>query len=245
MSYDLDHVEKECPCPCGKGRIVYGSGTNDWNQIREGMTEILCLECDRKYKIVNDGLLPKDFPDYKGDAEAGKKMSRLTSIISNYRGSLGVRYWDEELKNKRKHLYLTAEEIKADEDSKYKDNWYMAIGFSKKLADKYTLEELKDAQKQISTCKASTQLNGVAQEIAIHHKHYYKSIKLSNVIVPVNMAVRNYQHYKDADWEDEEYISSLEEELKKAEAIYYKDYAEYEENRKKHLITYKLQAVKR
>ena len=121
----------------------------------------------------------------------------------------------------------------------------MAIGFSKKLADKYTLEELKDAQKQISTCKASTQLKGVAQEIAIHHKHYYKSIKLSNVIVPVNMAVRNYQHYKDADREDEEYISSLEEELKKVEAIYYKDYAEYEENRKKHLITYELQAVKR
>lgn len=31
MSYDLDHVEASCPCPCGKGEIVYGSGTNDWN----------------------------------------------------------------------------------------------------------------------------------------------------------------------------------------------------------------------
>ncbi len=245
MSYDLDHVEMECPCPCGKGRIVYGSGTNDWNQIREGMEEIWCPECNKKFKIVSDGLLPKDFPEYKGDAEAGNKMSHLSDIINNYRGGIGVRYWGKELRDKRKHLYLTDEEIKADEDSKHNDNWYMAIGFSKNLADKYTLEELKDAQKQMNHCKASTQLEGIAQEIAIHHKHYYKTIKLSNVIVPVNMAVRNYQHYKDADREDEEYISSLKEELKNVKAIYYKDFEEYEENRKKHLISYKLQDVKR
>ena len=110
MSYDLDHVEMECPCPCGKGKIVYGSGTNDWNQIREGMEEIWCPECYKKYKIVRDGLLPKDFPEYEGDAEAKEKMSQLHSIISKY--SAGG--WGKELTDKRKHLYLTDEEIKAD-----------------------------------------------------------------------------------------------------------------------------------
>ena len=54
------------------------------------------------------------------------------------------------------------------------------------------------------------------------------------------MAVRNYQHYKDADREDEEYIEQLKTRLKEVETIYFKDFKEYEEERKKHLIPYEL-----
>lgn len=240
MSYDLEHVEKECPCPCGKGRIVYGSGTNDWNQVRDGMIEIWCPECYSKYKFSDGGLLPKDYPDYAGDEKANEERHHLWDIIANYRGMVGIRYWGEELRKKRIHLYLTDEELKEDRENNNSNNLSMALGFCKRLADDYSLKELADAQRQMKACKASTQLTGVAKQIAQNYKRSYGSIKVSNVIVSVNMAVRNYQHYKDADREDEEYIEQLKTRLKEVEAIYFKDFKEYEEERKKHLIPYEL-----
>ena len=244
MSYDLDHIEKHCPCPCGKGKIVYGSGTNDWNQIREGMMEIWCENCNKKYRFSRDGLLPIDYPEYQGDENAREEMSRLSTIISNYHGWGAFRFWSDDLLNKRLHLYLTEEEIAEDKKSKYRENWVMAITFAKELADNYTLKELKGVQKQLSECKFSTQLTGIAVEITERHRRIYKTVKLSKVIIPVNMAIRNYETYKEADKEDEAYISMLKEELKKAETIYYKDYEKYEEDRKKHLISYELKDVR-
>ena len=243
MSYDLEHVEKRCPCPCGKGEIVYGWGTNDWNQIREGMTEIWCAECDKKYKFSTDGLLPRDYPEYKGDEKAYKEMHRLGDIIANYRGMMGFRYWSDELCDKRKHQYLTDDEIDEDKRSGQPDNWVMAIGFAKDLADKYSFDELKEVYHQLSVCKYSTQLTGKATEIVDHHRRYYKTVKLSRVAIPVNMAVRNYTAYKQVDAEDEAYISRLKEDYEKAKAIYYKDYEKYEKERKKQLITYELKDV--
>lgn len=245
MSYELEHVEKECVCPCGKGRIVYGWGTNDWNQVREGMMEIWCKDCADKYKFTQGGLLPKDYPDYSGDTKAYEEMNRLKNILANYHGWVGVSYWSDELYDKRLHAYLTDEEIREDSNSRYKSNWAMAIGFAKDLADKYSLNELKDVQQQLIKCKYSTQLVGAATEIAELHRRYYKTVKPEKVIVPVNMAVRNYNAYKDADQEDMAYITTLREEIKNAEAIYYKDYKEYEKDRRKHLISYELKDVRR
>ena len=245
MSYDLEHVQKECSCPCGKGKIVYGWGTNDWNQVREGMEEILCGECSKKYRIVKDGLLPKSFPKYEGDVEAYDEMNKIHDIINNYCGSHCFNYWSDELREKRIHLYLTDEEIKEDEKNGKHENLDMALSFSKELADEYTFEELKDTQMQLLKCKYSTQLVGIANDIVEKHKRQYKSVKLSKVIVPVNMAIRNYNHYKESDLEDEEYINKKREELKQVESIYYKGFDEYEENRVKHLIPYKLVDVKR
>jgi len=245
MGYDLDHVEKECPCPCGKGRIVYGSGTNDWNQIQEGMIEIWCPDCNSRYEISSDGLLPKDFPDYMGDKSAYKKMSNLSEIIRNYRGNHCWQYWSKEIRVKRLHLYLTDDEIEEDKASGNYNNLRMALFFSKKLADTYSKKDLEKAQEQLEKCKYSTQLTGIAKDITRKYKDKYNSVKVSNVIISVNMAIRNYKAYKEADKEDEAYLSGLKKELKKAEEVYYKDYEKYEENRRKHLIFYDLKDVRK
>jgi len=240
MSYELDHVEQECPCPCGKGRIVCGSGSNDWNQTREGMIEIWCGECSKQYRFSKGGLLPIDFPEYKGDEKAYEEMYHLKDIIANYRGYHAFRYWSDELRKKRINSYLTTEEIEEDKKAGVNHNLVMALRFAKGLADKYSLDELKEAQHQLKNNRFSTQLTGVASEITSSYKLWYKSVKVSNVIIPVNMAIRNYEVYKEANKEDDEYIAEKKEELKKVEAVYYKDFEEYEVERKKHLIKYQL-----
>lgn len=240
MSYELEHVEKECPCPCGKGRIVYGWGTNDWNQIREGMKEIWCEECSSKYKFSKGGLLPIDYPDYKGDEKAHEEIRKLNHIINNYRGLLCFEFWSDELRQSRIQQYLTKSEIQEDKETRHPNNLAMALGFSKDLADKYELADLKEARKQLSECKYSTQLDGIAKEITESYKVRYNSVKVTKVIIPVDMAIRNYPYYKQADKEDEEYIAALCKERKKAEDVYYKDFDAYEKDRKSHLITFEL-----
>ena len=243
MSYDLEHIQKACPCPCGRGRIVYGWGTNDWNQIKEDMIEIECLECNHNYKITPDGLLPKDYPDYQGDPSVAEEMGRLQELVSNYCGSIGIRYWSKELKEKRFHLYLTDEEIKEDEIKGSSDNYYMAFSFAHSLARKYSIDSLMDVQKQLLESKSSKALTGEALFIAAWYQRQFKSIKMSNAIKPVKMAIRNYEYYKEADREDEEYISQKKERLKALEAVYFKGYDEYEKDRQKHIVKYELLPV--
>ena len=146
MSYELENVEKKCPCPCGKGLIVYGSGSNDWGQEKEGMIEIWCENCYERYKFSQGGLIPKDFPEYKGDEEAKVKMWRLHDIIANYRGRHAFKYWSDDLKKKRIHLYLTPEEIEEDRRAEANTNLVLATVYAKELAEKYSLEDLKMVQ---------------------------------------------------------------------------------------------------
>lgn len=240
MSYELDHVEKSCSCPCGKGQIVYGWGTNDWNQIREGMTEIWCGECNSKYRLADGGLLPKDFPEYKGDEELGIQMRELGMEIANYRGMRGHEYWTKEVLQTRKHRYLSEQEINESDKQKRSHSFYIAFYYSKNLAEKYTLKELKDAAEQIRNEKYSTKLHGIAKEIAEKHRWSFKTIKLKEVIIPLDVAIRNYDMYLLSDKEDEEYIKELKGRLKEIETEYYKDYPAYQEKRKKALIPYQL-----
>jgi len=244
MSYELEHVEKECLCPCGKGRIVYGWGTNDWNQVREGMIEIWCSDCSEKYKLSKGGLLPKEFPEYEGDKDAYNEMYKLRDIVNNYQGYYGIRFWPDELIEKRRQLYLTQDEIKEDQNNNLERNFAMALGFSKKLADDFSLEELKEVQRQLTESKYSTQLVGNAKDIAERYKRTYKTIKVSKVIIPVNMAVRNYKAYKESDKEDKRYIQNAKKLLKMAQSIYYKDFEQYEKNRKSQLIPFELRDVR-
>jgi hypothetical protein len=228
VSYDLDHVTASCPCPCGKGEIVYGSGTNDWNQNRDGMMEIWCSDCCMKYKFSGNGLLPVDFPDYQGDPTIKDKMDKLQYRISNYDGTTPERI----------RQYLTEEECK-----KYKARDFSiasTLRDSKKLADDYSLEELQEAAEKISAAKYSTQLTGIALELAQRHKRWHKTIKLQNVIVPILMAIRNYARYKKADKEDGQDKAKLQKQLDEYKDEYYKDYDAYEKKRLQNLIPLEL-----
>ncbi|HUM84767.1 MAG TPA: hypothetical protein PLN48_13485 [Lachnospiraceae bacterium] len=228
MSYDLDHVTASCPCPCGKGEIVYGSGTNDWNQTRDGMMEIWCSDCCKKYKFSKNGLLPVDFPDYQGDPIIKDKMDKLQYRISNYDGTTPERI----------SQYLSEEECE-----KYKARDFSiasTLRDSKKLADDYSLEELQEAAEKISAAKYSTQLTGIALELAQRHKRWNKTIRLQNVIVPILMAIRNYALYKKADKEDGQDKAKLQKQLDEYKAEYYKDYDAYEKKRLQNLIPFEL-----
>lgn len=242
MSYDLEHIEKACPCPCGKGRIIYGWGTNDWNQIREGMIEIECPDCCKKYRFTNGGLLPKEFPEFHGDDKAYKEMERIRSIMSGL-SSGNMRSWSDEKTKKRIQMLLTDEEIEEDKRNRQNNNLSLVWVFSRELTYQYSFDDLELAKKQIMSCKYSTRLNGIAKDIAYRYKRRYNSIKLSKVIVPVLMAIRNYKTYREFELEDEEEIKQLHEELEKVEAIYYKGYSKYNEKREKLLIRYALEAV--
>jgi len=240
MSYDLDHITASCPCPCGKGKIVCGSGTNDWNQVREGMIEIWCSDCYKKYKLVSGGLLPIDYPEYSGDIEAFKKMNVLRDIVDNYRHPLiGSRYWSKELKQYRLSQYMTPEEICVDPEQ-FRKNRMIAFYYAKLLANDYSLCDLQEAELDIQAHKYSTELSGISRSLVERHKRQYKTVKLSNVIVPIRVAIRNYDAYKQADKEDAAYVEQKKQELTEVSSIYYKDYNAYEIERKKHLITYEL-----
>lgn len=228
MSYDLDHVEASCPCPCGKGEIVYGSGTNDWNQIREGMMEIWCADCSKKYKFSKGGLLPIDFPDYQGDSAVKDRMNRLQYRISNY----------EWLTEERIRKYLTEDEYKKYQERDF--SIVIMLQESKRLVDDYTLEELQKCADDISKAKYSTQLTGTAYELAQRHKRFHKTIKLQNVIIPIRVSIRNYDLYKKADEEDKLKKAESQKMLDGYKAEYYKDYDKYEEERLRHLIPYTL-----
>lgn len=243
MSYELDRVEKECPCPCGKGRIVYGSGSNDWNQVREGMSEIWCGECAKKYRLAGNGLLPIDFPEYSGDEQVKEKMQALEHVVSNYDGSRGFKYWPEEVRRKRLSAYLTDEE--RDRVKKERDRYplYIALTYAKELCGQYSEEVLLDVNMQLINAKFSTQLTGVAKEIAERHKRFFNTIKIEKVKYPVQVALRNYQKYQEADLEDQQYLSELKKELDGYKKEYYKDYPAYRAKREEAFIPLYLKDV--
>lgn len=238
MSYDLDHITHECACPCGKGKIIYGNGTNDWNQVKEGMIEISCPECHKKYKFASGGLLPIDYPEYNGDENAKKIMVVLGRKIANYTGDMGFKFWDKELLKNRLHSYLTADERS--------NKLYIAYAliYSKNLAKKYSLAELKYVAEDIRSHKYSTQVSEFTSNVVDSHRKHFKTVKLENVIVPVEIAIRNYDKYKQADQEDAEYIAILKQEYNEASSLYYKDFDKYTNEMEKHLIRYHLEERK-
>ena len=238
MSYEIDYITHECPCPCGKGKIIYGDGSNDWNQTKEGMTEIACGACYEKYKFTNGGLLPKDYPEYQGDKDAYEIMRQLGYIISNYCGDMGYQFWSDDLRKSRLQKYLTPEEA-AD-----KRIMYIALVYAKQLAKEYSLALLTEIADDIRSHKYSTQVSDLSKEIVRCHKIRFNTVKLKDVIIPVEIAIRNYDAYKQSDKEDAEYVAALEKKYDAAKAIYYKDYDAYEAERKKHVIPYHLMPVK-
>ena len=244
MSYELEHIEKECPCPCGKGKIVYGRGTNDWNQVREGMTELWCPDCADKYKFTKGGLLPRDYPDYPGDKLLKVKIDNLHYVISNYCGSCGIRFWPKSLYESREKAYLTESERNESNPSTKRYYYSVAMDYAKALCKKYSKESLISAFKQLSNVRYSTELIGTAAEIAEQHKRRFGTIKPANVQYPVEVALRNYDKYHLAELEDKKYVSSLSEELANIESEYYQDYPAYEAELKKHLIQYELKEVR-
>jgi hypothetical protein len=238
MSYDLDHITHECACPCGKGKIIYGSGTNDWNQVKDGMIEISCPECCKKYRFKFGGLLPIDYPEYKGDENAKKIMKELGYKITNYTKDIGFKFWDKELLKNRLYSYLTTDERS--------NKLYIAYAliYSKNLAKKYSLAELKYMAEDIRSHKYSTQVSEFTSNVVDSHRKHFKTVKLENVIVPVEIAIRNYDKYKQAEQEDTEYISKLKQEYDEALALYNEDFNKYTNEMKKHLIQYHLEERK-
>ena len=83
MDYScIKHIEKACACPCGNGKIISGKfsmGETIFDNL--DVVEIECPMCYQKYKVAKDGLLPKDFPDYKGDEEADKEVKRINKLL--------------------------------------------------------------------------------------------------------------------------------------------------------------------
>lgn len=224
------NVEKRWKCQCGHGEIVYGSGTNDWNQVRYGMMEIWCPNCNTKYKLVSDGLLPANYPEYSGDEKIKEKIDELNYIINNYEYSM----WDTSTRNER--IELCMDSIEFDGYKNISNLHSIIFGYSKRLYKNYTKEELEKAYEQMLLAKCSTQLAGIAKELAKRHKKHYKTIKIGNVIVPVYIAICNYNNYTKFDEEDSVFIEDLKQKLKMYEAEYYKDLPEYEIKRKEHLI---------
>lgn len=232
MSYELMNIEKSWKCPCGHGKIVYGSGTNDWNQVRYGMMEIWCPNCNTKYKIVSDGLLPTNYPEYSGDKKIKEKIDKLYYIINNY----GYSMWDKNTRDERTELCMDS--IELDSYKNISNIHSIIFGYSKRLYKNYTKEELEKAYEQMLLVKYSTRLTGIAKELAKQHKRHYKTIKISNVIIPVYIAICNYNNYTKFDEEDSTFIKDLKQKLKMYEAEYYKDLPEYKIKRKEHLIPY-------
>ena len=241
MSYELDHVQKSCPCPCGKGKIVYGWGTNDWNQVREGMKEIWCSECASKYKFAQGGLLPIDYPEYQSDPELKKEIDELSFITANYCGFRGFEFWDKEIYRRRVFEYLSDEERQKDETSGQHFYLSLALGYAKSLANEYTIEDLMAAREQLLAARFSTELTGIASRLAKKHKTHFKTIKPQKVLVPLEMAIRNFKAYKRADEEDNDFVEKLTERLEKLKREYLKGFPQYESERIKHLIPYSLQ----
>ena len=235
MSYDLDHIEAMCPCPCGKGHIIYGSGTNDWNQVREGMIEIDCPDCYKKYKFSKGGLLPVDYPDYVGDVGILSQMKELRRQMPSYND---FRDWGKEKIATRLTMYLTSEEIQND---KLK---VIALYYAKDLADKFTLDDLKEIAEDMETHRYSTEVSGKTSIVLDWHKRRFKTVKLKEAIIPVKIAIRNYTLYKQHDAEDQATVSEMQSRYLELEKEYYKNLDAYEEERQKHLIPYKLVDVK-
>lgn len=238
MSYEICWITARCPCPCGKGEIIYGDSMNDWNQIREGDIEINCPVCSKTLKFTEGGLIDINYPDYHGDPNIGKQISELQDKISNYKYRMS-----KEEKNARLKAYMSNEEYDAftlnpqtDAVKKVLEELY----YSEFFINRYSLQELIDSQKEMRTKKYSTELSGKTLEIAEEHKRMLKTIKLNNVLHTVNRAIRNYKAYKQFCIIEENIKADLKKKLEALKKEYYKDYDSYMNEKKKHIIPYTL-----
>lgn len=243
MSYEIYRITARCPCPCGKGEIIFGDSMNDWNQIREGDIEISCPICCKTLKFTEGGLIDINYPDYHGDPEIKKQMSELFDKIHNYKYRMS-----KEEKIARLKAYMSAEEYDAftlnprtDAVKKVLEELY----YSEFFIERYSLQELIDSQKEMRTKRYSTELSGKALEIAEEHKRMLKTIKLNNVLHTINRAIRNYEAYQQFCKIEEDIKADLKKQYEEFEKEYYKDYDAYLNEKKKHIIPYKLVPVER
>ena len=206
MSYEIISVKHKCPCPCGKGEIVYGLGMDDWNRTQDGLTEIWCSACAEKYRIDNDGLIEKSYPTYHGDEDLNKQMHQLWDKIHNY-----DMYIPKDLQKKRWIECCTQDELKIlqnqpnSKEDKCLQKYVQTIieSYARNLSDLYTLKELTVAKREMCALKYSTRLKGNALDMAQKHKLFFKTIKLKEVLYPIDVAIRNYDKYKKYNKEDE------------------------------------------
>lgn len=171
-------------------------------------------------------------------------MQAIEHILSNYKGSRGFEYWPEELRKKRMSLYLTDEEREQIKTKNDRYPLYIALIYAKELCRHYSFQSLQDAYKQLSEARFSTQLTGIAKELAQRHKQTFKTIKIEKVKYPVQVALRNYKAYLEADQEDQQYLAGWEKELDGYKKEYLKDYPAYKAKRDKAMIPVHLEVIK-
>ena len=243
MSYDLEHIRMECPCPCGNGRIVYGSGINDWNQFRDDIIEIRCKQCSEKYRFSVGGLLPIDFPEYKGPIGLGVTLRELQHKRHDYSENHGCKYLTKEQQQQRIKQYFTEEERNRIKEQHDNNLLYAGLIYAKTLVAEYDQDTLVEIYNQLTTARYSTELSGEAAVLAEKHKALFKTIRLKNVRYPVELALRNYDLYKRDNDEDARIIECLKQRLKETKEEYFKDYPEYQKKRERALIKYDLKPV--
>lgn len=243
MSYEVIRVTHACSCPCGQGRIIYGPAMNDWNQFMDGKTEIECPKCAENYYFCAEGgLIEKGFPSYKGDETLKIEINMLQNQIDSIKYGI-FKELPEEIQKKRIEQFFTIDELSETDKKKKAYINYVVFEYSAQLCNDYSIDELQNVLEQLSSVKYSTQLFGLAKDIAIHHNWRFKTIKPKNVIYPVQVAIRNYFYYLQAKQEDEELILQIQAKLKPLEDVYYKDYPRYKEERQKHIFKYELKKV--
>lgn len=243
MSYEIYRVTARCKCPCGKGEIIYGKSMNDWNQTRDGDIEIDCSECSKKFKFTEGGLIDINYPDYYGDPDIKKQMRIIQDRIWNYKYRMTQDEKDERLK-----AYLTTEEyaaLIADPETKSVSDFISEMFNAEYFIEKYSLQELIKAQKEIKIKRYSTELTEKSLEIAIDHKRVCNSIKLSNILKTVNRAIRNYDAYQRFCDKEKEIKAQLKIQYEELKREYYKNYETYSIEKRKHIIPYALIPVNR
>lgn len=234
MSYEIYRIDARCKCPCGKGEIITGDSMNDWNQIRYDDKEIWCPECSKKYKFTEGGLISIDYPDYKGDPEIEKQISVLEDK-KNYldKNELKLRYKE----------YMTESEYKEYCDNPTSDisqNAIEEIYKAKRYISKYKRDILLSVQEELQKARNTSDLSETAYKMAKDHEKRFGTRKVSNVLKTINRAVRIYNAAIDFYKKDRKLQAELDKQIAELNKIYYADYDEYLEEKKKHIIPYTL-----
>lgn len=63
MSWEVIRTKK-IKCPCGKGKIIQETKSDDWNRIEDEFPIIYCGECKGKYIIKSKTMTPKPKYEY-------------------------------------------------------------------------------------------------------------------------------------------------------------------------------------
>lgn len=76
MSWEIMDA-KEISCPCGQGKIIRKSLSDDWNRFREDIS-IQCQNCSKQYKIISRTTTLKPYHEntfyYCADKETGEEL---------------------------------------------------------------------------------------------------------------------------------------------------------------------------